>query len=57
MLDDGRIVDVQNVIWSAGFRRDFSWIRLRSRSTTRPQTGDIDRDLARATRRRERVKS
>ena len=27
MLDDGRIVDVQNVIWCTGFRRDFSWIR------------------------------
>ncbi len=27
MLDDGRAVDVQNVIWCTGFRRDFSWIR------------------------------
>jgi putative flavoprotein involved in K+ transport len=26
-LDDGRVVDVQNVIWCTGFRRDFSWIR------------------------------
>jgi putative flavoprotein involved in K+ transport len=28
MLDDGRVVDVQNVIWCTGFRRDFSWIRV-----------------------------
>ena len=27
MLDDGRVVDVENVIWCTGFRRDFSWIR------------------------------
>jgi putative flavoprotein involved in K+ transport len=26
VLDDGRVLDVQNVIWSTGFRRDFSWI-------------------------------
>jgi putative flavoprotein involved in K+ transport len=28
MFDDGRVVDVQNVIWCTGFRRDFSWIRM-----------------------------
>jgi putative flavoprotein involved in K+ transport len=28
MLDDGRVVDVRNVIWCTGFRRDFSWIRI-----------------------------
>jgi putative flavoprotein involved in K+ transport len=28
MLDDGRVLDVQNVIWCTGFRRDFSWIRI-----------------------------
>jgi putative flavoprotein involved in K+ transport len=28
LLDDGRVVDVQNVIWCTGFRRDFSWIRI-----------------------------
>ena len=28
VLDDGRIVDVQNVIWCTGFRRDFSWIQV-----------------------------
>jgi putative flavoprotein involved in K+ transport len=28
VLDDGRVVDVQNVIWCTGFRRDFSWIRI-----------------------------
>ena len=28
MLDDGRVVDVQNVIWCTGFRRDFSWIQV-----------------------------
>jgi putative flavoprotein involved in K+ transport len=27
VLDDGRVVDVQNVVWCTGFRRDFSWIR------------------------------
>jgi putative flavoprotein involved in K+ transport len=26
MLDDGRVLDVENVIWCTGFRRDFSWI-------------------------------
>jgi putative flavoprotein involved in K+ transport len=26
MLDDGRVIDVRNVIWCTGFRRDFSWI-------------------------------
>jgi putative flavoprotein involved in K+ transport len=26
VLDDGRVLDVQNVIWGTGFRRDFSWI-------------------------------
>jgi putative flavoprotein involved in K+ transport len=28
LLDGGRVVDVQNVIWCTGFRRDFSWIRV-----------------------------
>jgi putative flavoprotein involved in K+ transport len=28
MLDGGRVVDVQNVVWCTGFRRDFSWIRF-----------------------------
>jgi putative flavoprotein involved in K+ transport len=26
VLDDGRILDVQNVVWCTGFRPDFSWI-------------------------------
>ena len=26
LLDDGRILDVRNVVWCTGFRRDFSWI-------------------------------
>lgn len=26
VLEDGRILDVQNVVWCTGFRRDFSWI-------------------------------
>src|SRR4051812_10126001 len=26
VLDDGRVLEVQNVIWCTGFRRDFSWI-------------------------------
>jgi putative flavoprotein involved in K+ transport len=25
-LDDGRVVDVRNVVWCTGFRPDFSWI-------------------------------
>jgi len=28
VLDDGRALDVTNVIWSTGFRPDFSWIHL-----------------------------
>jgi putative flavoprotein involved in K+ transport len=28
VLDDGRKLDVTNVIWCTGFRRDFSWIHL-----------------------------
>jgi putative flavoprotein involved in K+ transport len=28
VLDDGRVLDVQNVIWCTGFRRDFSWIQV-----------------------------
>jgi putative flavoprotein involved in K+ transport len=28
MLDDGQVLDVANVIWSTGFRPDFSWIDL-----------------------------
>ncbi|HEV2711985.1 MAG TPA: NAD(P)-binding domain-containing protein [Gaiellaceae bacterium] len=28
MLEDGRVLDVSNVIWCTGFRPDFSWIDL-----------------------------
>jgi putative flavoprotein involved in K+ transport len=28
MLDDGRVLDVQNVIWCAGYESGFSWIEL-----------------------------
>jgi putative flavoprotein involved in K+ transport len=28
VLDDGRVLDVRNVIWCTGFRPDYSWIRL-----------------------------
>jgi putative flavoprotein involved in K+ transport len=28
VLDDGRVVDVRNVVWCTGFRPDFSWMRL-----------------------------
>jgi putative flavoprotein involved in K+ transport len=28
VLDDGRILDVRNVVWCTGFRPDFSWIRF-----------------------------
>ncbi len=33
MLDNGRVLDVTNVIWATGFRPDFSWIEA-------PITGD-----------------
>jgi hypothetical protein len=33
VLDDGRALDVTDVIWCTGFRPDFSWIHL-------PVTGD-----------------
>jgi putative flavoprotein involved in K+ transport len=26
VLEDGRVLDVDNVIWSTGFHQDFSWI-------------------------------
>ena len=26
VLDDGRVLDVRNVVWCTGFKRDFSWI-------------------------------
>jgi putative flavoprotein involved in K+ transport len=32
-LDDGRVLDVANVVWCTGFRQDFGWIQL-------PVTGD-----------------
>jgi len=28
MLEDGRVVDVSNVVWCTGFRSDYSWIDL-----------------------------
>jgi putative flavoprotein involved in K+ transport len=28
LLDDGRVLDVTNVIWCTGFKQDFSWIDL-----------------------------
>jgi putative flavoprotein involved in K+ transport len=28
VLEDGRVMDVTNVIWCTGFRKDFSWIAL-----------------------------
>ena len=33
VLDDGRVLDVTNVVWCTGFQQDFSWIDL-------PITGD-----------------
>lgn len=27
-LEDGRVLDVQNVVWCTGFRKDLSWIHL-----------------------------
>jgi putative flavoprotein involved in K+ transport len=28
VLDDGRVLDVRNVVWCTGFRPDFSWLRF-----------------------------
>src|SRR5205085_654674 len=28
VLDDGRVLDVRNVVWCTGFRPDYSWIRV-----------------------------
>jgi putative flavoprotein involved in K+ transport len=28
VLDDGRLLDVRNVVWCTGFRPDYSWIRF-----------------------------
>jgi putative flavoprotein involved in K+ transport len=28
LLEDGRVLDVANVIWCTGYRADFSWIGL-----------------------------
>jgi putative flavoprotein involved in K+ transport len=28
MLDDGRVLDVQNVVWCTGFQPDYSWIKI-----------------------------
>ena len=28
VLDDGRVLDVRNVVWCTGFRPDFSWIEV-----------------------------
>jgi putative flavoprotein involved in K+ transport len=28
VLDDGRVLDVRNVVWCTGFRPDFGWIRF-----------------------------
>ncbi len=28
VLDEGRVVDVRNVVWCTGFRPDYSWIRF-----------------------------
>jgi putative flavoprotein involved in K+ transport len=28
VLDDGRVLDVQNVVWCTGFRPDYSWIEV-----------------------------
>ncbi len=28
LLDDGRVLDVANVIWCTGFKQDFSWIEM-----------------------------
>jgi putative flavoprotein involved in K+ transport len=28
VLDDGRVLNVRNVVWCTGFRPDFSWIRV-----------------------------
>jgi len=34
VLEDGRVIDVANVIWCTGFRQDFSWIDVPSSART-----------------------
>jgi putative flavoprotein involved in K+ transport len=34
-LEDGRLLDVKNVVWCTGFRHDYNWIRL-------PAFADVD---------------
>jgi putative flavoprotein involved in K+ transport len=36
VLDDGRVLEVANVVWCTGVVPDFGWIDLRSSTTTRP---------------------
>jgi len=28
VLDNGRVLDVQNVVWCTGFRHDYTWIKI-----------------------------
>ena len=28
VLDDGRVLDVRNVVWCTGFRPDYTWIKI-----------------------------
>ena len=37
LLDDGRVLDVRNVIWCTGFEPGFSWIRLPVHGPREPQ--------------------
>ena len=61
VLDDGRVVDVQNVIWCTGFRRDFSWIQVpfevgedgypvQYRGASRPRPGSTSSGCSSCTR-------
>ena len=36
LLEDGRVLDVANVVWCTGFRQDFSWIDLSGLRRGRP---------------------
>ena len=43
VLDDGRVLDVRNVVWCTGFRPDFSWIRVPVRDRRRRLSGAVPR--------------
>ena len=38
-LEDGRVLEVANVVWSTGFHHDLSWIDLPGMDDREPATG------------------